>query len=107
MSFSLGINSLIAIEPIEDIHGNVVFIYTEEEHKNVGIALEELKQWRDMWPQFQFNYNTVLDSHDIWKTNYTEEAAKNYDLRFQRNVMIGITGSLAVVVSVVLYFFKK
>jgi hypothetical protein len=92
LSFSLGISSLAAVEPIEDIHGNVVFVYTMEEHKNVGLAIEELNQWRESWPQFQFNYNTVLDNHDIWKSQYSDEADENYDLRVQRNVMIGITG---------------
>lgn len=93
MSFSLGINSLMAVSPIEDIHGNIAFVYTEEEHRNVVVGFEELKQWRKTWPQFQSNYNTLADSRDIWKENYSTEVSKNYDLRVQRNVMLVITGS--------------
>lgn len=92
MSFSLGISSLIAVEMIEDIHGNVVYIYTQQEHQNVGVGLEELRQWRTMWPQFEFNYNSVVDAHDMWKKTYDEKAEQNYDLRFQRNLMLGVTG---------------
>ena len=104
ISFFLGISSLGAVEAIEDIHGNVVFVYTEAEHANVRVLVEEITQWREVWPQFQYNYNAVVDNHDIWKTNYTNETAKNWDLRFQRNVMVGITGItiVSVVASILL-----
>ena len=106
MIFSLGISPLVAAEPISDIHGNTVFVYTEMEHQNIIVALEELKQWRTLWPQFQVNYNTLLDSNTVWKTNYNEEAAANYDLRVQRNVMVGVSGVLITVITVVLAFFN-
>jgi len=109
MSFSLGISSLIAAEPIEDIHGNVVYVYSEQEHRYVIAGLEELQQWREAWPQSQVNYNTVLDSSNIWKENYSNEADKNYDLRFQRNVMVATTGLTitGVVLSILMGLFGK
>lgn len=110
VSFSLGISTLGAVEAIEDIHGNVVFVYTEAEHQNVRALVEEVSQWREAWPQFQFNYQAIIDSNNIWKTNYSEEAAKNYDLRVQRNVMVGVTGGLTlagIIVSVVYLVFGK
>ena len=102
MSFSLGISSLSAVEPIEDIHGNVVYVYTEEEHRNVIAGFEEVKQWRTMWPQFQFNYSAIADSADIWKNNYSKEAAANFNLKVQRNVMAGI--SLVTLGTFIVYF---
>lgn len=109
VSFFLGISSLGAVEAIEDIHGNIVFVYTEAEHQNVRVLVEEVSQWREMWPQFQFNYNAVVDSHDIWKGNYVTEKDKNYDLRFQRNAMIVVTGSTigGLIITLLLGFVGK
>ena len=110
MSFSLGISSLWAVQPIEDIHGNIVFVYTEAEHQNVMVALEEVKQWRQFYPLYVADYQTIMDSTEIWKTNYAKVAAENQDLKVQRNIMFGITGSLTIsgIVTVVLIsIFKK
>ena len=108
MSFSLGISPLVAAEPIEDIHGNVVYVYSEQEHRYVIAGLEELQQWREAWPQFQVNYNNLMDSNNIWKENYAKEADKNYDLRLQRNVMVGLTGGLTlggIIITAVYFLF--
>ena len=102
MSFSLALSPLIAVESIDSVDHGVVFIYTQEEHQNVILGFEELKEWRILWPQTEINYNTLLDSNNVWKENYNKEAAANYDLRFQRNVMVGISGGLTVVITIVL-----
>ena len=102
MSFSLTLNPLIAVESIDSVDHGVVFIYTEAEHRNVIAGFEEIKLWRNGWAQYETNYNTLLDSHNVWKENYDKEAAANYDLRFQRNVMVGISGGLTVVITIVL-----
>ena len=107
MSCSLTVSALYAPNRTEDEEGNTLFTYTVEEQQNLILAFEELKQWREIWPQYELNYNNAIDSGNIWRNNYIKESAMNYDLRFQRNVMIGISGALVIVTTVVLSFFKK
>ena len=107
MSCSLTVSALYAPNQTEDEEGNILFTYTVEEQQNLILAFEELKQWREIWPQYELNYNNAIDSGNIWRNNYVKESAMNYDLRFQRNVMIGISGALVIVTTVILSFFRK
>lgn len=111
MSCSLLISPLMGVEYFEGPTqitvdpGEIIYIYTQEEQDLIGASLQELTEWRTKWPQVQMNYENVIDSNEIWRTNYSKSQAANYDLRVQRNVSLGVSG-VTIVLFIAYFLFN-
>ena len=104
MSFSLiNLNAKVILG--ENNQGEITYIYEQEDQVKVEAALIELKEYRISFPLIKEDRDNLFESRNLWIDKYDIKIIDLKTKTIQRDVMIGSTVVLTVIV-LILGMFK-